>query len=163
MSRLCVFYALQDAEICRLREMPPEERYDYLLEEIEPALLGTDAGYEMDKAWEGVQYCLGGGVWSEENRLPGNVVFGGEFLVDTDEEVMTLKSHAEVRRIVEFLQTHDLAAILRENYDRIPAQAYSLPKTAEGLEYLIDWSRGLQAFYGKAMENHCQVIFTVDL
>ena len=83
--------------------------------------------------------------------------------MDTDEEVMTLKSHADVRRIVEFLQTHDLAAILRENYDRIPAQAYSLPKTAEGLEYLIDWSRGLQAFYEKAMENHCQVIFTVDL
>ena len=94
MSRLCVFYALQDAEICKLREMPPEERYDYMLEEIEPALLGTDAGYEMDKAWEGVQYCLGGGVWSEENRLPGNVVFGGEFLVDTDEEVITMRTFA---------------------------------------------------------------------
>lgn len=163
MSRLCVFYALQDEEVQKLRKMPQKERYDYMLEEIEPSLLGTDAGYEMDKAWEGVQYCLGGGVWSEENCSPWNIVFAGEFLVDTEEEVMTLKGHEEVRQIVEFLQNHDLTAILRENFDSIPAQEYSLPKTGEGLEYLIDWSRGLKAFYEKAMESHSQVIFTVDL
>lgn len=163
MSRLCVFYALQEEDVQKLQQLPSEERYDYMLEEIEPRLIGTAAGYEMDRAWEGVQYCLGGGVWSEEDRIPENIVFAGTFLVNTQQEVMTLKSPRQIGQIVEFLRTHDLPAILRANFDKIPADAYSLPKDEQNLEYLIAWSSGLQTFYENAMERHCHVIFTVDL
>ena len=38
---------------------------DYMLEEIEETLLETPRGCELDKAWEGIQYCLGGGEWDE--------------------------------------------------------------------------------------------------
>ena len=163
MSRLGVFYALQQEALQKLWSLPSPERYDYMLEEIEPQLIGTDFGYEMDRAWEGVQYCLGGGVWSEENRVPENIVFAGEFLVNTEEEVITLKSQEEIREIIEFLRTHDLAATLRANFDKIPAEEYTLPKDAQNLEYLIGWSSGLKDFYETALKNDCSVIFTVDL
>ena len=50
MSRLGVLYALTDNELADLCRLPEAERYDYMLEEIEPRLLGTPRGCEMDKA-----------------------------------------------------------------------------------------------------------------
>ena len=41
MSRLGVLYALTDNELADLCRLPEAERYDYMLEEIEPRLLGT--------------------------------------------------------------------------------------------------------------------------
>ena len=61
MSRLGVLYALKEDKLNKLRSLPQDERYDYMLEEIEETLLETPHGYELDKAWEGIQYCLGGG------------------------------------------------------------------------------------------------------
>ena len=59
MSRLGVLYALkEEEELNRLRSLPQEERYDYMLEEIEENLLGTSRGCELDKAWEGIQFVL---------------------------------------------------------------------------------------------------------
>ena len=60
MSRLGVFYALNEEELQALRDLPEEERYQYMLDEIESRLFGGEFGCEMDKAGEGVQYCLGG-------------------------------------------------------------------------------------------------------
>lgn len=93
MSRLGVFYALTDNEVDKLRSLPAGERYEYMLEEIEESLLETPRGCELDKAWEGMQYCLGGGQWKEENSVPTNIIFGGEFLVETEDEIITLKNH----------------------------------------------------------------------
>ena len=53
------------------------------LEEIEEALIGSPRSCELDKAWEGIQYCLGGGQWNEDNCIPTNIVFGGEGLFNT--------------------------------------------------------------------------------
>lgn len=38
MSRLGMLYALTEAEVGKLRSMPAEERYEYMLEEIEEEL-----------------------------------------------------------------------------------------------------------------------------
>lgn len=91
MSRLGVLYALKDDELNKLCSLPQAERYDYMLEEIEESLLDTPRGCELDKAWDGIQYCLGGGTWKEGNSIPANIVFGGEFLVETEDEIITLK------------------------------------------------------------------------
>lgn len=56
MSRLGVLYALKEDELNKLRSLPHDERYDYMLEEIEETLLETPRGCELDKAWEGIQY-----------------------------------------------------------------------------------------------------------
>ena len=163
MSRLGVFYALNEEELQALRDLPEEERFQYMLDEIESRLFGGEFGCEMDKAWEGVQYCLGGGVWSEENRVPLSIVFGGEFLVNRPDEIITLKTHRDIGEILEFLSGHDLEALLRANFEKIPQKDYSLPRDGENLEYLIGWSRGLRDFYERASRARRQVIFTVDL
>lgn len=86
MSRLGMLYALNEEDVKKLRSVPEEERYEYMLEEIEEALIGSPRSCELDKAWEGIQYCLGGGQWNEDNCIPTNIVFGGEVLVETDDE-----------------------------------------------------------------------------
>ena len=91
MSRLGMLYALNEEDVKKLRSVPEEERYEYMLEEIEEALIGSPRSCELDKAWEGIQYCLGGGQWNEDNCIPTNIVFGGEVLVETDDEIITLK------------------------------------------------------------------------
>ena len=92
MSRLGMLYALNEEDVKKLRSVPEEERYEYMLEEIEEALIGSPRSCELDKAWEGIQYCLGGGQWNEDNCIPTNIVFGGEVLVETDDEIITLKN-----------------------------------------------------------------------
>lgn len=48
MSRLGVLYALKEDELNKLRSLPHDERYDYMLEEIEETLLETPRGCELD-------------------------------------------------------------------------------------------------------------------
>ena len=146
MSRLGVLYALKEDELNKLRSLPHDERYDYMLEEIEETLLETPRGCELDKAWEGIQYCLGGGEWDEENSVPTNIVFGGEFLVETEDEIITLKTHSEVKQIVVYLHQNNLQEIIRKNFPLINEQEYSLPKNDDTLNYLLGWSGDINRF-----------------
>ncbi|WP_073348176.1 DUF1877 family protein [Bacteroides congonensis] len=163
MSRLGVLYALNEDELNKLRSIPQEERYNYMLDEIEELLLKTARGCELVKAWEGIQYCLGGGVWNEENSVPTNIVFGGEFLVETDDEIITLKNYSDVVQIVTYLRQNNLHEIIRKNFPLIDEQEYTLPKNDDNLNYLLDWSRDILSFYENAQKERCSVIFTVDL
>ena len=162
MARLAVLYALDDEQIMQLKDLPEDERYDYMLEEIEDELFGTSRCCELDKAWEGIQYCLCGGEWSEDNSVPANIVFGGEFLADNDEDVMTLKSKEDVRNIVEYLRSNDLKEIIRKNFSRIEADNFQY-KDENGLNHALEWSEDILPFYENAMKEGLQVIFTVDL
>ena len=162
MSRLGVLYAIDDATLEELRQLPEEDRYDFMLEEIEPELIDTPNGYEMDKAWEGIQYCLSNGVWNESNILPTNIVFAGEFLVESEDSVITLKSKEEVKEIASFLEKNNLSDLIRENFSRISETDYTLPKNDDNLAYLLSWANGLDQFYRRAANDDLQVIFTVD-
>lgn len=163
MARLGVLYALTEEELEKLCKYPLEERYDYMLNEIEEELLGTLRGYELDKAWEGIQYCLGNGQWNEENIVPTNIIFGGEFLVDTDDNIITLKDHNTVEKIVDFLCQNDIQEIIQNNFPKIDEEEYGFPKDEDNLNYLLGWSEGLLGFYENAQKENYQVIFTVDL
>ena len=85
MSKLGMLYALTDAEVKKLRKQPEDERYDYMLEHFEDELFDTPRACELDKAWIGLQYCLGGGTWREDDQVPLNLIFSGEFLVETED------------------------------------------------------------------------------
>ena len=161
MSRLAVLYALTDTEVEKLRAVPEEERYSYMLEEIEENLIGTPRGCELDKAWEGIQYCLGGGKWNEENCLPTNIVFGGEYIVDEEDEVITLKNHQDVKNIVDFLRQNDIQEIIQKNFWNIEDENF-LYKDDDGFDHTLGWSEEIPAFYENALKENCQVIFTVD-
>ena len=160
MSRLGMLYALTDAELEKLRAVPPEKRYDYMLNEIEEQLFDTPRACELDKAWEGMQYCLSGGQWNNENRVPTNIIFGGEFLVDNDDEVITLKSKSDVKEITDYLRRNDLREIINRNFWNIDDDFRY--KDNDGLEHTLDWSEDILPFYENALKENCQVIFTVD-
>lgn len=161
MSRLGMLYALNDDEVKELRAVPVEERYDYMLNEIEENLFDSPRACELDKAWEGIQYCLGGGEWNEENKVPTNIIFGGEFLVDTDDEAITLKTAVDVKNIVEYLHKNDLLEVIKQNFQKIDGDEFRY-KDDDGLEHTLGWSEGVLPFYENALKEGLQVIFTVD-
>lgn len=163
LGRLGVFYALTDDELYQLRRRPANKRYDYMLEEIEPRLLRTPRGCEMDKAWYGIQLCLGAGRWHETKRTPFNIICGGEYLVNTDAELMSLKTHEDVKKIVSYLRRHNLAELLEQNFPEVAKKADELPASATDLEYLVEYSKDILPFYENALQENLQVIFTVDL
>lgn len=161
MSRLAVLYALDDGEVNKLRSLPVEERYEYMLEEIEEKLFDTSRSCELDKAWMGIQYCLNGGKWNEENKIPTNIIFGGEYLVDDDENIITLKNQENIKRIVEFLHDNNLQELIRNNFWKIDDEDFQY-KDENGLEHTLEWSEEILPFYENALNGNYQVIFTVD-
>ena len=161
MSRLGMLYALNETEIKQLRSIPVEERYDYMLEEIEENLFGTPRSCELDKAWEGIQYCLGAGHWSETKSVPTNIIFAGEILVETDDEIITLKNHQDIKDIVSYLRQNNLQEIIQKNFCKIYDKEF-LYKDNDGLNHTLDWSEDILAFYENALRENGQVIFTVD-
>ncbi len=162
MSRLGVLYALTDKELAELCARPEAERYDYMLEEFEERLFGTPRSCALDKAWYGIQLCLGGGKWRETNRTPLNILVGGEFLVDTENEIITLKDHIWVKDIAYWLCHFSLAEQVRQNFPKITDTA-DLPPYVTDLDYLLESCAGITPFYDNADKEHLQVIFTVDL
>ncbi len=160
MSRLGMLYALTDTEVEKLRSVPTEERYDYMLNEIEESLFDTPRGCELDKAWEGIQYCLGGGKWDESSQVPTNIIYGGEILVETDDEIITLKNHNDVNEIVAYLHKNNLQEIIQKNFWNIDDEFRY--KDNDGLDHTLGWSENILLFYENALKEKCQVIFTVD-
>ncbi len=160
MSRLGMLYALTDEETEKLRSVSAEERYDYMLNEIEESLFDTPRGCQLDKAWEGIQYCIGGGKWDESNRIPTNIIYGGEILVETDDEIITLKNHDDVKQIVEYLRKNNLQEIIQKNFWNIDDEFRY--KDNDGLDHTLGWSKDILSFYENALKENCQVIFTVD-
>ncbi len=160
MSRLGMLYALTDEETEKLRSVSVEERYDYMLNEIEESLFDTPRGCQLDKAWEGIQYCIGGGKWDESNQIPTNIIYGGEILVETDDEIITLKNHDDVKQIVEYLRKNNLQEIIQKNFWNIDDEFRY--KDNDGLDHTLGWSEEILSFYENALKENCQVIFTVD-
>ena len=131
-------------------------------EEIEEKLFDTSRSYELDKAWMGIQYCLSGGKWNEENKIPTNIIFGGEYLVDDDENIITLKNQEDIKRIVSFLYDNNLQEMIRNNFWKIDDEDFQY-KDENGLEHALEWSEEILPFYENALNGNYQVIFTVDL
>lgn len=81
-------------------------------------------------------------------------------MVDTEEEVITLKNKDDVKKIVEYLRQYSLREIINQNFRKIDDEwAY---KDNNGLEHTLGWSEDIFPFYENAMKENCQVIFTVD-
>ena len=163
MARLGMLYAITDEALEQLKAQDIDEMYDYMLEEIEEELFNTSEGFEINKAWEGVQFCLGKGAWNEENKVPYNVVFGGELILDHNDYVISLKKPEVIKDIVAYLEANNLQETIKNNFDKIPEEEYTLPKDEDNLTFLLDWSEGLLEFYKNALDKQLNVIFTVDL
>lgn len=163
MARLGMFYAITDEALEQLKAQDIDEMYDYMLEEIEEELFNTSESFEINKAWEGVQFCLGEGTWNEENKVPYNVVFGGELILDHNDYVISLKKPEVIKDIVAYLEANNLQETIKNNFDKIPEEDFTLPKNENCCDFLLEWSKGLLEFYKNALEKQLNVIFTVDL
>ena len=53
-----MLYAITDEALAQLEAQDIDQMYDYMLEEIEEELFDTPEAFELDKAWEGIHYCL---------------------------------------------------------------------------------------------------------
>lgn len=159
---LGMLYALSEEKIEELLDLPKEERFDYMLDEIEEELFGSEEALELDEAWEGLHYCFCGGSFSEENRLPATIIYAGELITDSEDGVITLKDRDSVEEIVNFLKENDVEELVRENFPKIQGD-YSFPKDDDYLDYLLGWGEDLLEFYEHALEEDCQVIFSVSL
>lgn len=163
MSRLGMLYAISDDEVSELRLQKEENMYGYMLENIEEKYFSSPRAYELDKAWEGIQFCLCGGRWNEKNSPPQNIIFSGEFLLDYNDYVITLKSADIIEEIVVYLDQNNLQGIIKTHFKKIKEEDYTLPKDENNLAFLLDWSKGVAKFYKMAKKNSLNVIFTVDL
>lgn len=163
MARLGMLYAITEQDVQALRQQKAEVMYEYMLEQIESAYISTPRACELNKAWEGLHYCCNGGEWSEDNSTPANIIFGGIFLLDFNDHIITLKTPDNILQIVNYLQQHKLQKIVKDNFTKIDATSYSLPKDKNNMQFLLDWSEGLIPFYQTALEQGYYVIFTVDL
>ena len=163
MARLGMFYAITDEALEQLKAQDIDEMYDYMLEEIEEELFNTSESFEINKAWEGVQFCLGEGTWNEENKVPYNVVFGGELILDHNDYVISLKKPEVIKDIVAYLEANNLQETIKNNFDKIPEEDFTLPKNEDCCDFLLECSKGLLEFYKNALDKQLNVIFTVDL
>lgn len=162
MARLGMFYAITDEALEQLKAQDIDEMYDYMLEEIEEELFNTPEAFELDKAWEGIHYCLCEGDWYKEEGIAPNIVFGGYLLLDHNDCVIFVNDLDNIQKIVDYLEENNLQEIIKKNFEKIPSD-YSYTKNEEELNYLLSWSKGVLDFYKYALKNQLNTIFTVDL
>ena len=153
MARLGMLYAITDEALAQLEAQDIDQMYDYMLEEIEEELFDTPEAFELDKAWEGIHYCLCEGDWYKEEGIAPDVIFGGELLLDEDDNVIFLKTPEKIKEIVNYIQENPIEETLKNNFDKIPEEEYTLPKDEDNLNYLLGWSEGLLEFYKKDDEQ----------
>lgn len=165
MSRLGVLYAINDEELELLKKQKEEDMYEYMLENIEDEYIDGRRACELDKAWHALHYAFNNGKWIEDSSTLSKIIFSGEFLLDNEEDVITLKNHDDVKEIVNYLSANqdNLNEILENGFRNTKSKDLDLPKDENLLEYIKDWSMGLGAFYQNALDNNLNVIFTVDL
>ena len=162
MARLGMLYAMTDEALEQLKAQDIDEMYDYMLEEIEEELFDTPEAFELDKAWEGIHYCLCEGDWYKEEGIAPNIVFGGYLLLDHNDCIIFVNDLDNIQKIVDYLEENNLQEIIKKNFDKIPSD-YSYTKNEEELNYLLSWSKGVLDFYKYALKNQLNTIFTVDL
>ena len=165
MSRLGVLYAINDEELALLKKQKEEDMYEYMLENIEDEYIDGRRACELDKAWYTLHYAFNNGKWIEDTSTLSKIILGGEFLLDNEEDLITLKNHDDVKEIVNYFSTNQdtLNEILENGFKNTKSEDLDLPKDENLLEYIKDWSMGLGAFYQNALDNNLNVIFTIDL
>jgi hypothetical protein len=158
-----MLYAVTNDEMEALRKQNEEDMYGYMLDHIEEAYISTPRACDLNKAWEGIHFCLNDGEWIEDDSTKSKVIFSGEMLLDYNDHVITLKNKADIDNIVAYLNSINLEELITENFQKIPAEEYTLPMDANGLDFVLGWSEEIKSFYEYAQKEGFCVIFTVDL
>jgi len=105
-------------QVDAIAEQDDDKMYAYMLNTIEENLLGTPKSYQIDKAWEGIHYCLCEGDWYKEEGIAPNIVFGGYLLLDHNDCVIFVNDLDNIQKIVDYLEENNLQEIIKKNFDK---------------------------------------------
>lgn len=158
---LGVLYALNEPQWQELMDTPQADRLDYVMDRLESELYDSEYCYDLDKAWEDLQYCLCVGTWCDGETVPANIVAGGERLFSGEDGAITAKDHTQVAAIVDYLQAHDLTDMIEQHYPK--NSRHSPEEQTEIKADLRDMIQGLSDFYAQAKARDHQVIFSLAL
>jgi hypothetical protein len=152
-------FALDRGAAKRLLDADEDDRLD-VLDDIEEK--GADEWtFDHDKAWEGLQMCLGDGTLDspEPTPLPLQAVLGGDDLLPNDDE----------ERFARFVPADRVPAVaaaldgisrewLLERFDTLDHVDYSTP---EDFEYVWENLEGLRAFFHRAATARRAIVFSL--
>ena len=167
MSCLGVLFAVGTDIIEKLRAMPRDDRPDYISSELEELYFEEfpECTCELDKSWDAMHRLLNDGTLSPGNGSPLSLaILGGEELYYDDEHddyIISVKTPEQVRSVSKALmQLTDEE--LEQRYNAIPESDYCCPKSAEDMEYTVEYLHDSLAFWKYAADHGLWVLFTAD-
>lgn len=166
---LGVLFAVDELTVARIRAMKPEERPEYISEDLEELYFDEypERTFELDNSWEAMHRALtGGGFLVDGGNYPyGLVILGGELLYfdgDTqDDYIISAKSPKQVKAVYEALSGISRRSF-KAGYELIDDEEYP-DRSLEDFLYTFDYLMDSIAFWRFAAENDLWVLFTADL
>jgi hypothetical protein len=158
---LGLHFALTSSDETLLRNVPDDERGDWIGNEIEERY--TQPWFcDSDKAWDAIHraFALSALNYDASTPLRG-VILGGEPLYFEEDYIISYKSPNYVKQIAKALEQLSAEAF-RQLYFEIDEKMYGFPLTEDDFQYSMSWLEKLKSFYSTAAANGRSVIFTAS-
>lgn len=158
---LGMHFALTAADEKQLRSVDPERRFEVVSNDIEESY-PEEWTCETDVFWNMIHRAFNDSELNYDFDRPlQGVIFGGEALTDNEEDLISLKTADDVKRIAE--------ALSKLSEEEFSKAFFAIDPKAAGIEpdeddFAICWEcvTDLQAFYSRAAAAGRSVIFTVS-
>ncbi len=167
MSCLGVLFAVGEDIIDKMRSMPAESLPEYISEKLEELYFEEypEMTCELDKSWDAMHRALTDGKLSFDSEgTLALAILGGERLYfdeDHTDYIITAKSPAQVGELYKAL-TELTDEEFEKRYNAIPDGEYGEFKSAEDLEYTLEYLHDSLSFWRYAAEHGLWVLFTAD-
>jgi hypothetical protein len=166
MSCRGIFLALSDEDVAALLAKDGDAgRVAFLYEDLEERYFAEPQAWlaECDKAWDAMHRALTDGSLDDAaGAYPfAHVVLGGRQLHDGDEQILSLKSPAQVRVVAAALASITQDGF-RARYDSIDPEDYGMDLSDEDFGYTWEWFQGVRDLFRVAAAADRHVLFSVD-
>lgn len=166
MSGRGVLFAVEDEELARLGDATNDAEIRAIVEEIERA---WENACELEKAWDPIHRALTGGrleltpttPLTGEHAILAHAILGGALLLQTDDAIVTAKSHADVSAVAERIARWDRPTF-RAAYYKIDRRDYG-DLDEEDFAYAWSYFERLKAHFAEAARLDRGVVFSADL
>ncbi len=158
---LGLHFALSAADEQRLRALSVSKRLRVVSDELEESY-ADEWMCDTDMFWNAIQRAFNNSELSYDFDEPlQGVIFGGEALTDTEEDIISLKSAGQVKDIAAALDSLSEDQF-RDAYFEIDPEQSGFEPDEEDVENCWETITELKAFYNRAAGVGRSVIFTVS-
>ena len=167
MSCLGVLFAVGKDIVDKMKKMPLESLPGYISEELEELYFEEypEQTFELDKSWDAMHRALTDGSLSFDSEgAPALAILGGERLYydeDHTDYIITVKTPEQAKTVYEALSALTDKEF-KKRYNAIPDEEYGEFKSAEDLEYTLEYLHDSLSFWRYASEHGLWVLFTAD-